>query len=1513
MNARLHQSTEDILKNFIPLNTLSGARLNSICDECHIEECAKGTVLFEQGDDAKEFIYLISGMVGLYAGEMEVETVVTGSEVARFAIAHHIPRKVKAVTKSKARIVRIATYLLDMDRPEDISQTYMVDEVEEQGGDWMTTMLQSPVFQRLPASNLQKVMMKMEEIAFESGEVVVKQGDEADYYYIIKTGDCELIRQPSEGARPVKLAELHSCDAFGEDALLSGNPRNVTVRMKGKGQMLRLSKANFIALVKEPVLQYVNYDEGLQKVDAGANWLDVRSVDEYANGHIDGGVNIPFFSLRMKISDLRHDQLQVLVCEKGRTSEAAAFLLLKFGFNALILKGGMAGLSKSVAASNESATISPDAELETVAAKSGEQASTAASDQQHAERLKESQSKIMALEKLCAQSNEQLNKLELERNGLQQQNEQQSNLVAKLQASSQLVDDELALSQRRNKERDEEVTRTLLAEKEKNTALTLELEGKLVALSQARQELAGFAEQSGNAEKGFNDLAADLVVKDEELGELKAALINHQEKGKEAAERLQTELSGAKQEVAELIHQKELLDNGADKARREIDALSEAKADLEQKIEQLGRDSIQSHSKNEGDTQLLNAQLSELRSSLAGSEQSQEATKSNLLEVEAELDQTRESSKAAEGKLQADLDAERKEFDDERDVLTQQLKERAGVLEKEQERIKSLEGELQSLGDDNRSRNTVLSEKEADIAAFTQQLNEAEIVTLQLNQQYSDLESALSEKEGLLAHSAEELAKVISERDTSLGEIEQLNTGLLSLSSEQTELKDQLSTALLSVEELREKEGDLVASSDSWQQRYEKVEADLGATAKELDDSCEHVRKLEQDSEVLRQQVVNVEDSLNAVTSGKETLESELTQRLSEAKLSLENALESKAVLAQQLGGSTKEKEADQQAILELKNQLETGLDEQRLLTEQLDQVRKELDETVQSGNVEKEQLSQSLQQAKSRFDETQAVLNEQSQQLVADEQSREQQIAELEHQIKLLLDNKVQTEQALEELMSSKEEAQQALLLSQRQVDEGRHGQQQLNEQLSQAGQKLSKANQEGEAELGKLSEALQQAQVQLQAAELSLVEQAKQAESVRIQQLSELESELEKVQGQKKSSAEDLVSAQAEIDALQQKMLDVETALSGSTGDQKALLEEIDKARVESAEHKEMLGSKQTEIDAAVNSKIELEEALALSKQALEQAQLANERTERRCAELSNNLDDQSSEQQTEGGLFKEQLAELDSKLQQSKAEVAVLSDKLQTTEFSLSTAANEKEKTILELDQLKQGQVSDKDDAKVLQQKIDSLEQSLKRSEEEKQQTLANAGKDNDDKVGQLSEQLLAAQDEARSSLKRVDEIVASQKAEEKAKEAIEEKLLAADKENANMRRRIADVERKASKDVENQVDETRIKELEKQLDEASTMLLDLEIKMESASVDVNEEPSEEENNELKALQSELNLVREQTEKDIQAMQAKVENSEKMNLALKKKILSMQTLANQDVLVEEPTKEKKKSWWK
>ncbi len=105
----------------------------------------------------------------------------------------------------------------------------VIDETEGDPDDWMTALLRSPIFQRLPPANLQKILMGLEAVHFKKGEIILEQGGTGDYYYLIKNGQCLLTRKPSPNAKEIKLAQLTNGDTFGEDALLSGAPRNVTI------------------------------------------------------------------------------------------------------------------------------------------------------------------------------------------------------------------------------------------------------------------------------------------------------------------------------------------------------------------------------------------------------------------------------------------------------------------------------------------------------------------------------------------------------------------------------------------------------------------------------------------------------------------------------------------------------------------------------------------------------------------------------------------------------------------------------------------------------------------------------------------------------------------------------------------------------------------------------------------------------------------------------------------------------------------------------------------------------------------------------------------------------------------------------------------------------------------------------------------------------------------------------------------------------------------------------------
>jgi len=220
----------------------------------------------------------------------------------------------------------------------------LIEETQDDSGDWMTALLRSPIFQRLPPTNLQKILMSLEAVHFSKGEVIVSQGSRGDYYYLIKNGQCELTRRPSPNAKEIRLAQLATGDTFGEDSLLSDAPRNVTITALTDISLLRLNKQHFVSLIKEPSLKFVTYPEMQEAVRQGAILLDVRTPDDYQNHHLDGSINEPFFSLRMQLKTLNRNRPIIVVCGDGKTSEAAVFLLLRNKINAMILSGGMAAI-----------------------------------------------------------------------------------------------------------------------------------------------------------------------------------------------------------------------------------------------------------------------------------------------------------------------------------------------------------------------------------------------------------------------------------------------------------------------------------------------------------------------------------------------------------------------------------------------------------------------------------------------------------------------------------------------------------------------------------------------------------------------------------------------------------------------------------------------------------------------------------------------------------------------------------------------------------------------------------------------------------------------------------------------------------------------------------------------------------------------------------------------------------------------------------------------------------------
>lgn len=347
MTVDIHSEEARIIRQLIPLSTLPAKRFEQLCRQLQIETAESGQYLFRRGDDNSDLYFLLDGSISLQTESFIIEIIRADSDSARFAIAHQIPRKVDAVAKSRIQFLRLNTAMMKSAQEtsyQENESTMMVDELED-NDDWMTTLLKSPIFRGLPPANLQKILMSLQEIRFNPGDIIIKQGDPGDFYYIIKKGRALISRKPTPTAKEIKLAQLGDLDTFGEDSLLSGEPRNVTITAMTPMCLLRLGKEQFITLIKQPTLSYIQFEDLHAQLADGAELIDVRGPDEFQKSHLPHSINVPFFSLRMYLKTLSRNHPAIVVCKDGRTSESAAFVLMRHKFKALILKGGIAALT----------------------------------------------------------------------------------------------------------------------------------------------------------------------------------------------------------------------------------------------------------------------------------------------------------------------------------------------------------------------------------------------------------------------------------------------------------------------------------------------------------------------------------------------------------------------------------------------------------------------------------------------------------------------------------------------------------------------------------------------------------------------------------------------------------------------------------------------------------------------------------------------------------------------------------------------------------------------------------------------------------------------------------------------------------------------------------------------------------------------------------------------------------------------------------------------------------------
>ena len=164
-----------------------------------------------------------------------------------------------------------------------------------------------PAFAILPEEVRTLVAESFEPVSFEFGTVIVREGDEADAFYVLAAGSARVVKQGEHGEE-VPLNVLRRGDSFGEMALLADTVRVATVRASGPVQALRLGKSVFTALTRS----HPQVREAFQALaNARALWN--------------------FFRVHSSFSQLSNEALALLVSELERLDVHAGAIVVREG------------------------------------------------------------------------------------------------------------------------------------------------------------------------------------------------------------------------------------------------------------------------------------------------------------------------------------------------------------------------------------------------------------------------------------------------------------------------------------------------------------------------------------------------------------------------------------------------------------------------------------------------------------------------------------------------------------------------------------------------------------------------------------------------------------------------------------------------------------------------------------------------------------------------------------------------------------------------------------------------------------------------------------------------------------------------------------------------------------------------------------------------------------------------------------------------------------------------------
>lgn len=234
---------------------LEHSELTDVLDAMFLVKHKPGEVVMQQGDEGDNFYCIGSGTVEVYVNEEKISEITDNGSFGELALIYGTPRA--ATIKAKTNL---SLYAIDRDTYRRILMGATIRKRKMYEGflEKVAILSELDKWERLSVADA------LETVEFKDNEVIIKQGDAGDCFFIILSGTCVASQTTAAGTGDVKT--YGETEYFGEIALLNHSPRAATITCKGAVKCAKLDRERFErvlgpcdAILRRNMANYHNY------------------------------------------------------------------------------------------------------------------------------------------------------------------------------------------------------------------------------------------------------------------------------------------------------------------------------------------------------------------------------------------------------------------------------------------------------------------------------------------------------------------------------------------------------------------------------------------------------------------------------------------------------------------------------------------------------------------------------------------------------------------------------------------------------------------------------------------------------------------------------------------------------------------------------------------------------------------------------------------------------------------------------------------------------------------------------------------------------------------------------------------------------------------------------------------------------------------------------------------------------------------------------------------------------